>query len=177
MKTRLLFLESGLIACLLTSCAHVRQAEKAPPGHFPHLLETPGVVVVGSSVEIGRAGNWVVKITRFQAAQSTDSEWAVGVAGVYLPLQEIPPLIDGIARLLEVPLEIQGYDEVVARYTTRGGKLKISRSRQPGAVIGGAMQDTGVRYQLNESYTNDVNEIRRLKGLLEEAQRRLRTLE
>jgi hypothetical protein len=180
MKSFYLELEAAMMAALLTACAHVEHSKEAPTRSFPTLLNTPEVVVVGSSIEIGRAGNSGVKITRYQSTQSTNAEWAVvlGVPeSVYLRPQEIPPLIDGMARLLEVPREIEGYDEVAPRYTTRTGNLKISRLRQPGKVVGGVVQYVGIRYQVNEWYTNDVNEFRRLKQLIEDAYHRLQTLQ
>jgi hypothetical protein len=44
-------------------------------------------------------------------------------------------------------------------------------------MVDGMSQFAGLRYQVNDWYTNDVEELRRLQSLLEEAHARLRTVE
>ena len=83
----------------------------------------------------------------------------------------------GISNLLEVPLEQEGFDTVVPQYTTRGGIVTVSRSKQPGGVVGGITQYWGLRYQVNDWYTNDEQDLRKLQSLLQEAHDRLRTME
>ena len=170
---------AGLIA-LISGCAQHHHSAGVPAMSGSEVLDTPETVVIGASIRIGKVGSAAVDITRYETVKPRRSEWVVRLfVGEWVRLRpaEIPPLVAGISNLLEVPLEQEGFDTVVPRYTTRGGTVSVSRSKQPGAMVDGIMQYVGLRYQVNDWYTNDAEELRKLQSLLQEAHDRLRTSE
>jgi len=176
---------AGLIG-LISGCAQHHHNAGIPAMSGPQLRDTPETVVIGASITIGRVGNGpdrpvaAVEITRYEIIEPRQSEWVAGLfVGNWVRLRpaEIPPLVSGISDLIEVPLEQEGFDTVVPRYTTRGGIVTVSRSKQPGGVVGGTTQYWGLRYQVNDWYTNDEQDLRKLQSLLQEAHDRLRTME
>jgi len=183
MKTALILFGIAIAATLLTGCAHDRTLQANSSKSFPRLLNAPGVVVVASSIEVGsvrgEGGEASIEVTRFQAKQMKTPEWAVvlGVGQrVYLRPEEVPSVEDAIASILEVPAKGDGFDYITARYSTPSPNLRVSRIRQPGPVLDRVMQYLGMRYQVNEWYTFDSNDLRRVKELLKEARGRLETL-
>jgi hypothetical protein len=78
-------------------------------------------------------------------------------------------LVAGISKLLEVPLDQEEFDTVVPPYAARGGTVTVSRSKQPSGMVDGMSQFAGLRYQVNDWYTNNMEDLSRLQSLLEEA--------
>jgi hypothetical protein len=178
-------LAAGLIA-LLGGCAHHHHNAGVPATSGPQVLDTPETVVVAASIAIGKVGNGpgrpvaAVEVVRYEVIVPRQSEWMVRLfVGEWVRLRaaEVPPLVAGISSLLGVPLELEGFDTVAPRYTTRGGTVTVSRTKQPGGMVDGITQHVGLRYQVNDWYTNDVEELRKLQSLLQEAHDRKRTIE
>jgi hypothetical protein len=171
MKSSFCFFGTLVLASLTAGCACNHPRSNAATAGFPRLRNAGEQVVVCYSNVVGDVGNAQVMINKYQTLGSKDLEWAVAlfvVDWVYLRPQELTPLIAGIDRLIEVPVEVEGYDRVTPRYVTRDGNLRIGRGKQPPPLV-------GYRYDLND-WSTDLAGLQKFKGLLVEARAKLQEI-